>query len=238
MTGINTKYRSDAPEMMDDFTLEGDQLKDALDKIASINNLLGGNQLTLQGVLQLIANLPLEREITILDVGCGNGDMLRSLADYAVAKKRNFKLIGMDANQYTVTYARRLSEKYPNISYVCEDIFSNSAADLPCDIVLCTLTLHHFKDTEILKLLNIFRKKASTGIVINDLQRSIIAYWLFKGLSNILGMNSMTVNDGLVSILRGFKKHELARYSELLEFKKYKIRWKWAFCYQWIISTI
>ena len=34
---INTKYRTDSPEIMDDFTLEGEVLREALDKIAKIN---------------------------------------------------------------------------------------------------------------------------------------------------------------------------------------------------------
>ena len=54
---LNTKYRSDDPEIMDDFALEGEVLRDALDKIAKINQLLGGNQLTLQGVQDLIAKI-------------------------------------------------------------------------------------------------------------------------------------------------------------------------------------
>lgn len=78
---LNTKYRSDEPEIMDDFALEGEVLRDALDKIAKINQLLGGNQLTLQGVQDLMAKFPKTTEITIVDVGCGNGDMLRTLAD-------------------------------------------------------------------------------------------------------------------------------------------------------------
>ena len=41
---INTKYRTDEPEIMDDFSLEGEELRDALDKIAKINQLLGGNK--------------------------------------------------------------------------------------------------------------------------------------------------------------------------------------------------
>jgi hypothetical protein len=48
----------------------------------------------------------------------------------------------------------------------------------------------------------------------------------------------MSRQDGLISILRGFKKEELLRFSEKLNFKKYKIQWKWAFRYQWIISKI
>ena len=47
---INTKFRTDDPEIMDDFAMEGEILRKALDKIAKINQLLGGNQLTLQGV--------------------------------------------------------------------------------------------------------------------------------------------------------------------------------------------
>ena len=38
---INTTYRTEESEIMDDFTLEGEELKDALDKIAKINQLLG-----------------------------------------------------------------------------------------------------------------------------------------------------------------------------------------------------
>ena len=55
---INTKYRTDAVEIMDDFDLEGNQLRDALDKIASINQLLGGNKLTLQGLQLVLKAIP------------------------------------------------------------------------------------------------------------------------------------------------------------------------------------
>jgi hypothetical protein len=43
---LNTKYRSCEPEIMDDFAMEGEILREALDKIAKINQLLGGNLLT------------------------------------------------------------------------------------------------------------------------------------------------------------------------------------------------
>jgi hypothetical protein len=48
-------------------------------------------------------------------------------------------------------------------------------------------------------------------------------------------LNEMSREDGLTSILRGFKKEELIRFSENLHFSNYKIQWKWAFRYQWII---
>lgn len=235
---INTKDRSSAPEIMDDFSMEGEILRDALDKIAKINQLLGGNQLTLRGVQNLIATIPNKTEITIVDVGCGNGDMLRTLSKYGLKHQLNFKLIGIDANAFTINHARKLSINYPNISYHCEDVFGNDFAALKCDIVLCTLTLHHFKDDEIMTLMTVFYANCSIGIVINDLHRSAISYRLFQALCFVFRLNSMSREDGLVSILRGFKKNELVNFSKKLNLKNYKIRWEWAFRYQWIIKKV
>ena len=235
---LNTKFRTDAAEIMDDFTLEGEILRDALDKIAKINQLLGGNKLTLQGVQSLINQVSIKKEITILDIGCGNGDMLRALADYASKNNLNFKLIGVDANPFTINHAEELSKPYQNITYKCEDIFEDKFTALKYDIVLCTLTLHHFKDAEIIKLVSVFYENANIGIVINDLQRSALAYRLFQVLCFVFRLNKMSKEDGLVSILRGFKKEELEEFSKKIHLKKYFIKWKWAFRYQWIIEKV
>jgi 2-polyprenyl-3-methyl-5-hydroxy-6-metoxy-1,4-benzoquinol methylase len=232
---LNTKYRTDTPEIMDDFTLEGDVLREALDKIAKINKLLGGNSLTLNGVKKLILTVPKSRIITIVDVGCGNGDMLRVLSNYGKENNYSFNLIGIDANAFTINHAKKLSESYSNITFKCEDIFEYDFSQLKCDIILCTLTLHHFKNPEIESFLTTFYANSKLGIVINDLHRSWHAYRLFQMICFLFQLNSMSREDGLTSILRGFKKEELKTFSKKLDFKKYTIQWKWAFRYQWII---
>ena len=78
----------------------------------------------------------------------------------------------------------------------------------------------------------------SIGIVVNDLHRSKTAYRLFELICDVFKLNDMSRQDGLVSILRGFKKKELKHFSEKLNFKNYTISWKWAFRYQWIITKI
>ena len=233
---INTTYRSDEPEIMDDFAMEGEILRDALDKIAKINQFLGGNQLTLQAVQDLIVTIPKQSEIVIVDIGCGNGDMLRKLADFGLKNNLNFRLIGIDANYFTIKHAQSLSENYPNIRYRCEDVFDEKFTELKYDIVLCTLTLHHFKDNEIMQLMTVFNANSRVGIVINDLQRSALAYRLFQGLCFVFQLNEMSREDGLVSILRGFKKQEFILFSKKLNFPNYTIHWKWAFRYQWIVK--
>lgn len=233
---VNTRHRTDDPEVMDDFDLKGDVLIQTLDKIAKINQLLGGNRLTIRGVEKMLEKERSSKLITIVDVGCGNGDMLRRLADYGIRNNWNLKLIGVDANAFTINYATGLSEKYSNISYRCEDIFDKSFSEIKYDIVLCTLTLHHFKNDDILELLMLFNKNSRLGFVVNDLHRNVVAYRLFQMLCFVFRMNEMARKDGLVSILRGFKKEELITFSKKLSFKKYSVQWKWAFRYQWIVE--
>jgi SAM-dependent methyltransferase len=222
--GVNTKHRTQEAEIMDDFLLEGEELRDALDKIASINKLLGGNQLTLEGVKQLLKNIQDNRQIIIADVGCGNGDMLRMLADYGKKENLNFRLIGIDANAFTVNYAKKLSVDYTTIEYLCIDIFKEEFKQLQYDIVL--------------QIISIFNTNARMGVVINDLHRSKMAYRLFNIICKLFSLNRMSREDGLTSILRGFKKEELQAYSQQLNLKNYSIHWKWAFRYQWIISKL
>ena len=234
---VDTSVRSDAPEIMDNFDMEGEVLRDALDKIASINQLLGGNKVTLEGIKILINKHPKGSVISIADVGCGNGDMLRSLANYGAKNDLNFLLTGIDANSFTINHACNLSLKYDNISYQCLDVFKELNNSQPYEIILCTLTLHHFKDNEIVALLNSFKNQASLGFVINDLHRSAIAYHLFKAICFVFKLNDMSREDGLTSILRGFKKADLLNFSKKLNIKYYTIKWKWAFRYQWIVKT-
>ena len=235
---LNTKYRSDEPEIMDNFALEGEDLRDALDKIAKINQLLGGNKLTLRGVQSLLTSISKSQKITIVDVGCGNGDMLRTISDFGLENDYKFELIGIDANAFTINHARKLSKCYPDITYKCQDIFGQRFVELKYDILLCTLTLHHFKEEEINELLTIFNANSNIGIVINDLHRSTIAYRLFQLICIVFRLNKMSREDGLISILRGFKRKELIHFSEKLNFKNYRIKWRWAFRYEWIISKI
>ncbi|MGS0747138.1 methyltransferase domain-containing protein [Halpernia sp. GG3] len=235
---LDITYRTDLEESMDDFSMDNEGLITALDDIAKINHVLGGNAVTLDGVKKLLENFPTDKTVTIMDFGCGNGDMLRMLADYAKSKNLKFNLIGIDANAASIRHAENCSKDFDNISYLAEDIFLYDFSKYNIDIALITLTLHHFKDDEILNLMRVIFNIVKKGIVVNDLQRSKLAYRLFQAIIFIFRLEKMTANDGLISILRGFKRPDLEKFSKELGFKKYSITWKWAFRFQWIITKI
>ena len=232
---INTTYRSDKTEIMDDFTMKGELMRDTLDKLGSINKWLGGNVITINGIQQLLKEQPKDKTYTIIDLGCGHGDILRLVADFGRKNGYKFQLIGIDANQDAIDYANELSVNYPEVKFRNEDIFSDAFQEINYDIALTTLFLHHFKDEELLVLLASLSNQANIGVVVNDLQRSEIAYGLFK-LLGIFISNYMIKQDGLTSILRAFKREDLERISKTLNLKS-QIRWKWAFRYQWLIFS-
>ena len=231
---IDTSRRSEKKEILDDFSLKGELLRDTLDKLGSINKWLGGNKLTVNGVRHFLKGQPKDKLYTIVDIGCGHGDILRLVADFGRAQGYQFKLIGIDANQDAMDYATELSLDYPELNFQTMDIFSDEFQNMDYDIVLTTFFLHHFKEQEILDILGAIVKKARLGIVANDLQRSEIAYGLFRALGLFIP-NHMIVHDGLISILRAFKRDDLIDMSKKLGVN-YQINWKWAFRYQWLIT--
>lgn len=235
---VNTLYRSEETEIMDDFNLHGVELEKALQSIARINQLLGGNRLTINAVDEIVAAVGKDKMIRILDLGCGNGDMLRTLSKLAKRKNYNFKMTGVDANAFTIQSARKLSLAYPEIDYTCANLLDPEFVPDDCDIILFTLTLHHFTDEQILTLLKKSTQHAKLAIVVNDLERSRLSYILFCLISKVFRLNRINVIDGKLSILRGFKRKELEILARKMNFKNYTIRWKWAFRYQWIISDL
>lgn len=231
---VNTKYRTDQEEIMDDFFIEGTILHDTLDKLATINTWLGGNVVTIDALKTLLKSHPKDKVITVIDLGCGGGDILRDIAVFGNRDGYKFNLIGVDANKNAIAYAIKLSADFENIRYKHCDIFSDEFRELNYDIAIATLFLHHFKETQLVELLNDLIQKANIGLVINDLHRHRMAYYLFKFIT-IPVKNKMITQDGLTSVLRGFKRKELEAISNELKFN-YQLKWKWAFRFQWIIK--
>lgn len=231
---ISTKNRTDKEELMDDFSIGGDLLRDTLDKLENINRWLGGNLVTVNSLKSVLKNHPKEEEITIVDIGCGHGDILRDVAKFGRKHGYKFKLIGIDANPTAIVYANELSTEYPELTFKTEDIFSDEFKNRKVDVVLATLFLHHFKEEQLVSFLSDTLKQTQKAIIVNDLHRHKLAYYLFMLLSVFI-KNKMIINDGLISVLRGFKRKDLEIMSQKVNVKP-QISWKWAFRFQWIIQ--
>src|SRR5690606_27432053 len=74
-------YRTSEEEIMDDFYLQGEELRRTLEDLDRVNKWLGGNRITLEGIRKLLPTRSSGR-IRIVDVGCGNGTLLREIAAF------------------------------------------------------------------------------------------------------------------------------------------------------------
>ena len=87
--------RSHEIEIMDDLNCSGDVVDQTLRELDTINDLLGGNYVTMSGLSKLTGA---KRSLVIADLGCGSGDMLRRIRQWSEKKNLNCDLIGIDAN--------------------------------------------------------------------------------------------------------------------------------------------
>ena len=92
---VDTSKRSNQKEMMDDFSIGGDLLRDVLDKLENINRWLGGNLVTINSLKKVLKNQPKDQEIVIVDIGCGHGDILRDVAKFGRKNGYKFKLLAV-----------------------------------------------------------------------------------------------------------------------------------------------
>lgn len=232
---VDTGKRSTQREILDNFDLRGPELEENFDDLDRVNKMLGGYAITLEGIEKIFNSGCFTQPVSIMDVGCGNGSMLREVAKMGRQKGIKMKLKGVDANENAIEIARKQSKEYPDLYFEVRDVTSPDFREEKVDIVLCTLTLHHFDDNQIEDLMVGFSKMCLMGIVINDLHRSRWAYYLFDAFSRIFVKNEIARKDGLTSVLRSFKKEDLQRYGRNLQVREQLISWKWAFRYQWIL---
>ncbi len=232
---VDFTLRSTEIEIMDTYSGTTKELDTILQDINKVNRLLGGYSITLNAVFKLLS-LENRESYTILDMGCAEGTMLRKLA--REARKRNIylKLIGVDLNKQGLELATYYSTEYPEITYLEADILTADFSPYNIDVVMTTLTLHHFTDKGVVQFVNQFNSLASLGVVINDLERNPIAYYLFKAFSLFFIRTEIAKKDGLLSIRRAFKKKDLMGYAAQVKNASHQIEWKWAFRYVWVLK--
>ena len=123
---VDYSSRSTEIEIMDDLKIEGEVVPKTLRELEIINKLLGGNSVTIKGIKSLLSNNNQNGEgVSIADMGCGGGDMLKLIANWAKKNGIKVKLTGIDANPNIIDYARKNTRGYDNIEYKTDNVFNN-----------------------------------------------------------------------------------------------------------------
>lgn len=229
---MNFKKRSNQEELMDDLESSGPIIDQTLKELEIINRLLGGNSVTTKGLDTL---LPENTDhIKIADLGCGGGDILKLVAQWASDRGLSVQLYGFDANPHIIKYAEENCADFDNISFETIDIFCEDFKCRNFDIILCTLFTHHFSENDLIRIFHQFKSQAKIGVVINDLHRHWLAYYSIRLLTSLFSKSEMVKFDGPLSVRRAFKKNDFLTIMKKADIHEYTLKWKWAFRWQLI----
>ncbi len=233
---LDFSKRSAEIEIMDNLNCSGDVVNQTLKELDTINKLLGGNKVTLQGIESLVKK-KLATRLHVVDLGCGSGELLKIVAQKFRKSNPHSIFSGIDANPNIVQYAQKHVLHFPEVRISTADILDTEFKQKKFDIILATLFFHHFSSTQLIQIFKGFKQQTSLGVVINDLHRHWLAYYSIKILTRFFSRSSMVKYDAPLSVHRGFKRTELMDILHQAGIKNYTLKWKWAFRWQVVIST-
>ncbi len=200
-------HRRETSELMDDPALPPAIYQAVLGDLASVNSITLAHRPTLNFLYQALGK---RKEFTLLDVGFGQGDMLRAIAQWAENRGITAHLTGIDINPGSAPTARAATDAAADIEYRTGD-YRDTA--LGFDFIVSSLVAHHMERGELVGFLRFMDSQAGAGWFVNDLHRHALSYYGYPLLAQLMGWHPIVRMDGQTSIARSFRPHE---WEELL----------------------
>ena len=203
---MNLARRSHEPEWMDTEEVTPADFAACLADLAVVNTVTLARAPTVAFMRRVARGLPPGTVLRVLDVGYGEGDMLRRIHRWGARRGLRLELSGVDLNPWSAPAARAATPPGMDIEYRTGDLF-----DLPpggYDVVLSSLFTHHLGDDEVVRYLQWMEASAARGWFVNDLHRHWVAYHGFRALSTVAGWHRFVRHDGPLSVARSFQRAE------------------------------
>ena len=146
----------------------------------------------------------------LLDVGCGGGDITKNI--WVRAKKEGFLLdvTGIDPDPRAIEYARAMQPgDSSDFRFLKTDTSKLRTEGNTYDFVICNHVLHHLSDDGVKGFLDDLSALALRRIICSDIERSTVGYALFSVFTLPFFPKSFIRADGLISIKKSFRPHEL-----------------------------
>lgn len=195
---MSLSVRSQLEEQMDADDLPADTYAAVVADLAKVNRLT----LAARPTMSFIRRTTRGRPFRLLDVGFGQGDMLRAIA-------RRFpeaELVGVDLNPRSEPAARAATPPGLSIRYVTGD-YGDLAAG-PWDLIVSSLVAHHMTHAQLVDFLRFMDAHARMGWLVNDLHRHWLPHLGFPLLARLMRWHPMVRADGTLSIARSYRPAE------------------------------
>jgi len=169
--------------------------------------------------IEIIAQRRQLDSISVLDLGCGSGDVALSVTK-SLSKKFSCRIEGWDISQTACDAATAHLSKQAwlakeanlsthgirssSVSFRQADVFDPHEAKF--DFVYCCLFLHHFNESQAIEVMQNMRRLARIAVIVDDLMRSQFGLFLAKLGCYGLSRSPVVHFDGPQSVRAAFSQ--------------------------------
>lgn len=199
---VSLRHRARAEEQMDDPGLDHQTYAAVLRDLSRVNRWTFAARPTLNFLNKALRGA---KRFRLLDVGFGQGDMLRAIAAWAERRHIEADLVGVDLNPRSAPAARAATPSRFAIDYRTGDYREVGKG---FDFIFSSLVAHHMSAGELSAFIRYMEAEAEKGWLINDLHRHRLAYTGYPILARLLDVHPIVRADGTLSIARSFRPFE------------------------------
>jgi 2-polyprenyl-3-methyl-5-hydroxy-6-metoxy-1,4-benzoquinol methylase len=200
---MSLAVRSREPEQMDADDLPPDILAQVLADLGQVNTLTMARRPTIGFIKRALRG---KRSFRLLDVGFGEGDMLRAIARWADRHDIDADLVGIDLNPNSAPAAAAATAPDLPITYRTGDYADLAGRGF--DLIVSSLVAHHMTDPQLIAFLRFMEAEARVGWMVNDVHRHRLAYLGYPLLARAMRWHRIVREDGTLSIARGLRPAE------------------------------
>jgi 2-polyprenyl-3-methyl-5-hydroxy-6-metoxy-1,4-benzoquinol methylase len=195
--------RAIAEELMDADDLDPATYTDVVGDLATVNVVTMAARPTLRFLARGTSGM---KRFRLLDVGYGDGDMLRRIARWAARRGVEAELVGVDLNPRSETAAKAHTPPGVTIDWRTGDYAE--LAGQGWDFIISSLVAHHMTHEQLVAFLRFMDAEGGRGWLVNDLHRHGFSYWGFPILARLFGWHPIVRHDGTLSIARSYRPAE------------------------------
>ncbi len=172
----------------------------------------------------------------LIDVGCGDGALLRTINRWAMRNGFALELAGIDFDPNTIALACARTSETEAIVFQVADVFEFTPARRP-DFIVSSLLAHHLDDERIVEFIRWLNANARHGWLIYDLQRSAILHRSIGLIGRPARLHPMVVHDGQISVTRSLTRAEWRDRIRAAGLDPAQVRIDW-FLYRLLVSRL
>ncbi len=237
---MSLNQRQRQPELMDDPALDAVVHQQALHALRRVNHFSRTAAVLERAIVQSCctpeasADYPEETSakaepLRILDIASGGGDLAIQLATRLEKRSVRATVEGCDISATAIDFATQQARRAncAGVKFFKHDALADKLPAGHYDVVMCSLFMHHLDEADVVRLLQTMKQAATQLVMIDDLRRTRLGYWLAWLGCRLLTRSAIVHVDGPLSVQGAFTVAEATKMARQAEWHDVRVTTHW-----------